>query len=228
VTADGKTVQAVYETLRDEHARNLERFGVELPPLLKRNGEYNLRALQLVFLRQHLGCLVHRDELTGFVRSFVEEASGDQQPRHLKYSGWDVRLAGKARDYWLDGKYVPNGYNGLAQVQTPSPTFLKDILKRAGKLQANDWDSLCAAYDHRCATCGEKVELLERGHKDPSLPDSHENVLPMCGACNNWASNDLVFNDKGRVVALATPRLVRESDKRVQFEIYKWLKTQFK
>ncbi|MFM6891901.1 MAG: hypothetical protein ACKPJ9_19905, partial [Dolichospermum sp.] len=191
---DDNQIREVYETLKSEHKTHLEHHSVTLPPLYKNGAEYNLRGLQLVYLRHHLGALVHRDDLSNFVRSIVAEASADQQPRHLKYMGWDIRLSGKSGDKWLDGKPLPNGFNGLAQVQTPSPDYAKTIAKRVGRANATDWVSLCQAYDNACAMCGKRGVKLEKGHKNPALPDTISNLLPMCGPCNNWVNNDVIID----------------------------------
>ena len=117
-------IEAVYEELIEDHGNNLDRYGVKLPPLLKHDGNYNARALQLVFLKINFKRLVKRDDIANFVKRHSPNASNDQQPRHLKYDGWDVRLSGKARDIWIDGKPVQNGFNGLASVENPSVSFI--------------------------------------------------------------------------------------------------------
>ncbi|UEC01941.1 HNH endonuclease signature motif containing protein [Burkholderia vietnamiensis] len=221
-------VQHYYGLLVVEHQKHLATHGVKLPPLLdERTEKYNNRALQLVYLRIHLRELVSREDITEFVRLFNPDVSGDQQPRHLAYDGWDVRLAGKAKETF-DGNPVPNGFNVLASTEAPKPTFLKTNLKRLGKVKASDWVSLQAAYDHKCATCGEPNEgKLEKGHMHPGKPLEMGNIIPMCGKCNNWAGNRLVFDENGRVIALATPDLVSASDDQVQHEIYRMLDARF-
>lgn len=221
-------IDSLYAELESEHAKHLKKHDVVLPPLRKGELTYNLRALQLVYLYSLVGQLVSKQDLSDFVRSYVGDAATDQQPRHLKYGGWDVRLAGKARDTWIDGNQVPNGFNGLAQILAPSPSHSKNQVKRLGRLAAGDWSELCDAFEGRCAVCGAPTPSPERGHKNPLEPDTLDNLLPMCGACNNWASNDLIFNDQGRVAALATPKLVLNSPKAVQIEILRALKKSFK
>jgi hypothetical protein len=218
----------LYETISREHRRNLDKYGVVLPPLRKTDDEFNLLALQLVWLRKHLGELVRKEDITALVQHFVPDASGDQQPRQLKYKGWDVRCSGKSGDTWSTGDRVPNGHYVLESVKNPSSEFLKKSLKRAGRLAAEDWETLLAVYDHRCGVCKNKARTLEKGHKDPAKPDELDNLMPMCPTCNNWISNNVVVDDEGRVTALANSKLVLKSSTEVQREIYLELKARFK
>ena len=227
-TATAGEIAATYDLLQTEHSRHLLRSGVVLPNLKTAKGTYNCRALQLILLRMNLEELVSREDVSAFVRAWAPNAAADQQSRHLKYAGWDVRLGGKAQDLWLDGTPVPNGYNGLANVLTPHADFGKAPSKRRARLAPGAWAELLDVYQHRCAVCHEEALLLEKGHKDPSLGDSIGNLIPMCGKCNNWASNNVVLGDDGRVVALANEKLVDRSTEAVQFEIFRFLKRKFK
>lgn len=221
-------IEAVYAELVEDHGNNLDRYGVKLPPLLKHDGNYNARALQLVFLKMNFRTLVKRDDIANFVKIHAPNASNDQQPRHLKYDGWDVRLSGKARDIWIDGKPVQNGFNGLASVENPSINFMAQRIKRVARLNPKDWDDLVKSYDNKCAVCGDSSAILEKGHKNPIASDSLSNLIPMCGKCNNWASNDVILDEEGRVCGLATPKLVMSSPEEVRYEIFKQLGRMYK
>lgn len=224
---DSGALMAAYERLAGQHESNLADLGVSLPALQKKNGEYVGSGLQLVYLYLHLGQLCHRDAISEFVRHFSPEASGDQQPRQLKYKGWDIRLGGKSGDKF-NGDRVPNGYNVLASVDHASKVFLQNGLKRAGRLSAQTWKELLVAYGYRCAMCNRKSDVLEKGHMDPAKGDELGNLLPVCGTCNNWASDRVVVGEDGRVRALASPTLVLESSDKVQRDIYLALKRRFK
>lgn len=219
-------IQQIYDSLVKDHKTHLAQYGVKMPRLKTRDG-YNHRALQLVYLRMHFKSLVHKDAISDFVRQFNPGAAGDQQPRHLAYDGWDVRLSGKAKDRFGDHP-VPNGFNVLASVEAPKAAFLRKRLKRLGRVSAGDWTELQAAYDNRCATCGKSCPgKLERGHMDPSEPLEIDNIIPMCGDCNNWAGDKFVFNEDGRIIALASPALVSASASQVQLDIYHLLDHRF-
>jgi len=63
---------------------------------------------------------------------------------------------------------------------------------------------------------------------DPAKGSELGNLLPVCGVCNNWASDRVVVGEDGRVTALASPTLVLESSDAVQHDIYLKLKRRFK
>ncbi|HHK5646335.1 hypothetical protein [Serratia nevei] len=220
-------IENMYATLVSEHSDNLESLGVKLPPLHSKGG-FNRRALQLILLRLRYQELVSKIELTDFVKKFEPNSAGDQQARHLAYDGWDVRCSGKSGDKFK-GKKIQNGYHVLASVEHPATKFMSQRMKRLGRLAATDWQSLQEAYDHRCATCGKQCkEKLEQGHKNPKLSHELSNIIPMCGPCNNWAGDRFIFNDDGRVVALASPAIVLDSPDDVQYQVFLELRRRFK
>lgn len=144
-------------------------------------------------------------------------------------------LSGKSRDilpfdapyYDASGKEVvakrgdglPNGHVMFVSDTVPSPDLAFSLMRRRGTVAAKDWAELVAAYDSRCAVCGQHSSKLEKGHMDPAKPMELENIIPMCSDCNNWASSDLVFDRTGRITALASPRFVRSASVRVKLLI---------
>lgn len=227
IEASVETLEATHAQLEREHAENLREMGVKMPPLRTRAG-FNRRALQLICLRLAYRQLVSKEALAAFVRRFEPDSAGDQQARHLAYDGWDVRCSGKAKDKF-DGQLVPNGHHALASVEHPAKKFLANRLKRLGRAAATDWRSLQEAYGHRCATCGTLAEgKLEMGHKDPRGTSELRNIIPVCGRCNNWAGDRFVFDDGGRVIALASPAMALSADEQVQYGIWLALRDRFK
>jgi len=220
-----KDIQPIYNKLTNIYNKNLAKEGVKMPPLRVNGGKYNNRALQLVYLWRHFQMPVHRDAIATFVRRFNPGASGDQQPRHLAHDGWDVRLSGRSPDEFR-GERVPNGYNVLASTGVKA-AYLKNRTKRLGILSATNWKKLQAAYHHQCGVCGEQPGKLEKGHMDPNKRAELKNIIPLCGNCNNWASDRVVLNKRGRVIALASPALVMASSGSVQLEIFEALRAQF-
>jgi hypothetical protein len=219
-------VEDVYAKLAKEREDNLAPFGVSLPALRGPSG-FNGLALQLALLRIRYRELVSKEELSSFVRQFRPEAASDQQARHLVAKGWDVRCSGKSKDRF-DGKLVPSGFHVLASVEHPASRFMAARVKRLGRMAATDWAGLQEAYGHKCAACGEHSRgKLEKGHKDPALTMDLVNVIPMCGECNNWAGNRFVFDDKGRISALANSTLVMASSANVRYQIYLDLQATF-
>lgn len=222
-----ESLQADYERLHQAHTQFLFRYGVRLP----RPGTQKL--LSLIFLHRHMGGLVSLENLRAFVQQFAPQGSKDKQPRHLKYDGWHIVLGGKSRGTLPEsavyqdrtgvmqmapsGSSVPDGHLMLASDKTPSPDFV--LGKRSGGIDRANWHTLCASYDHRCAVCGQ-ARHLEKGHKDPSKGMTLDNLLPMCGECNNFASDDLVFDDQGRIAALASERFVQTASLATRMRIF--------
>lgn len=220
------SLQPHYDQLEKAHFNHLAKRGVVLP------SNNSQAAVALIYLYINLGRLVALEDLRDFVRSHWQGKSKDLQPRHLKYSGWHILLSGKSGDTLREnaeyqdpirgrqerkaGEKLPNGYLMLVTVSDASPDFL--IKKRRGSIDRSSWDSIKLSYQNRCAVCKEKRDL-EKGHKDPSKEPSPDNILPMCSDCNNWASSDVVLDDAGRVVALASPRFVEKSELSVKILI---------
>lgn len=225
-------LQAEYDALVKSHSLFLEKYGVKLP------GPNNQLALALIFLNRQPGQLVSLEAIRAFIRNYWAGKSEDKQPRHLKYDGWHILLSGKSNDIlphavtFTDtkgrnvsrkmGEKVPNGYLMLVTDKQPSPDFQK--AKRRGSIDRSSWDAVCRSYDYKCAVCKQKALTLEKGHKDPAKGQTLDNTIPMCGECNNWASNDMVFDDTGRILALASTRLVDNSDLSVKLLIFNALK----
>ena len=51
-----------------------------------------------------------------------------------------------------------------------------------------------------------------------------DNSIPQCQVCNGVYQDDYVFNEKGRIIAVASPKPVLKADKEVIEEIKKALK----
>jgi len=215
-------VKTWYNKLCAEYVASLSQYGVVLPKL------GTTKCLWLVYLRKYQGVMVHKDTISSFVESVNPESGKDQQVRHLASDGWYILNRGDRIPESVD--VVPSGYHVLITTDNPKPSFLFKSLTRAGRLAAKNFGQLKAVYGFRCATCGSpegKSNLLEpsmktelqQGHKNPHLSLTINNTIPQCQVCNRVYQDDYVFDDKGRVVALASVRPVLRSDKRVRAEI---------
>src|SRR3989338_6275009 len=129
---------------------------------------------------------------------------------------------------------IQSGYHMLVTTESPKPTFLFKALKRAGRISAKNFDQLKITYDNRCATCGSqegkphlldpsKRTELQQGHMNTHDKLTLENSIPQCQLCNGVYMDDYVFDVKGRVVAVASPKPVLRADKSVKEEIKKAL-----
>lgn len=215
-------LQEAWSQLRDIHADHLQMFGVKMPSTDDYN-KYN-KSIWLAVLYHFENEPVHKDVISDVCQRDNPGAGRDQQVRHLKRDGW--HLTG-------DG-----GFHQLDPFQ-PSPEWITDLNRRTGRLGADTFSDLKRVYGNRCATCGARegqpdprygqdIVELQHGHMDPSRPaDSRENIIPQCQFCNRQYRSDFVFDDKGRVRAVADVGPVKRASKQVQKKIFEWLKSKF-
>ena len=224
-------VHGLYDTLVQEHAEHLSTYGVKMPT------RDSIKALWLIFLRKHLGSLVHKDTISAFVESVKPGSGRDQQVRHLSADGWYVLNRGDKIQN--EDVLVPPGYHVLVTTENPKPNFLYKALKRAGRISAKNFEQLKAVYDFRCATCGSiegkpnlldqnKRTELQQAHLDPAKAPVLGNVIPQCQVCNQAYLDDFVFDEKGRVIAVASARPVRAAQLEVRRAIYEELDREFR
>lgn len=216
-------LQKSWEDLRNIHVQHLEEHEVKIPNVRR----YNERAksIWLAVLHYYKGKNVHKSFITEICQRDNPTLGPDQQVRHLKRDGWHLTNDGR-------GHHLLDPYQ-------PSPEWETDKKRRHGRLKAKDFAGIKEAYEHRCATCGtkegepshrygeDKVKL-QQGHKDPSKsPTDINNIIPQCQFCNQAYRGDYVFDEKGRVSAIADLRPVQKATKSVQRKVYEWLKKQF-
>lgn len=180
-------IEKWWNTLEEEYNTYLKRFKVILP---KKNSS---NALWLVYLRKHEGKQVHKDTISTFVNSVNPKSGKDQQVRHLASKGWYV--LNKGDKILKENAVIPSGYHLLVTTESPKPTFLYKVLKRAGRISAQNFDQLKIVYDNRCATCGSqegkphlldpnKRTQLQQGHMNPHKKLTLDNSIPQCQLCN--------------------------------------------
>jgi len=186
------------------------------------------KELQLIFLYEYIGCLVHKDMVSAFVRKFIPEAALDQQVRHLgsQYNWYVLNRGNRIPDRDIT---VPSGYNYLVSIETPNPKVLAQALKRAGRLAAKNFEELKMAYNYKCATCGieegkkdtrdNTIVSLQQGHMDPRKPLTLDNTIPQCSYCNGTYMDFFRFNEHGRVVAVNNPEILLRSPRDIQDEM---------
>ncbi len=215
-------LQAAWLEVKDIHKEHLAIHGVKLPKV-DHYTESN-KSLWLAVLHCYMDRHVHKDEISEIAQRDIPGCGSDQQVRHLKRDGWSI---GDKR-----GIHKLNPYK-------PSLTFLNTDARKQSRLVAKDFNELKEIYGHRCATCGaregrpdprygeEKVSL-QQGHQDPNKPgDDRGNIIPQCQFCNRSYKNDYVFDDKGRVRAVANVRPVQHAHEDVQRKILDWLLKEF-
>lgn len=225
-------IQQTYDLLADYHGKHLNELGVKLPQLRKSNGDYVLSALTLVYLARGYPDVktVSKSELTQFMRQYVPEINDVQQARHLAAQGGWYILSGTRKD-GQDMNVLPGEYR-LISLEKAYPGF--NSQRRVDLSSPDFWEQLKAAYGYRCACCGSKegepnfnwpdtTTVLQKGHMDPSKALGPGNLIPQCVKCNQPARDFWVFDDKGRVVAVANPQVIDRSSESIQFRIYEKL-----
>lgn len=173
--------------LRSDWKQYLEPHGVKFN--FKESSD-SYKVLNLLY--QHKGVWLTKSQIA---RLIGYTGSDLQTPRHLgKQSGWYVDQDGK-------GSYR------LVTTKEPHPSFAAK--KRLNELNTSDFDVMKAAYNNECATCHApegkphrhehgKV-VLEKGHMDPRLDMSPENIIPQCQYCNKFYGDKHIFDRQGRI-----------------------------
>ena len=147
----------------------------------------------LLFMYKNLGLWLNKKVIA---EEIGYSGSDLQNPRHLaKQAGWNIEQDRK-------GNYR------LVCVKVPHPAFSKK--KRLNELKTTDFEKIKKEYDYRCATCGEKENsihrfeygkvVLEKGHMNPKLDMSAENIIPQCNFCNKFYLDKYIFDKQGRVM----------------------------
>ena len=216
-------LQAAWTDLRAIHTEYLAVHEVVIPSV-----EYYAdrnKAVWLAALWHWRDREVHKDKISAIVRRDVEGAGADQQVRHLKRDGWDIGPG--------TGRHKLNPYE-------PSQEFQNMNARKRRRLAATYFDSIKEAFGNCCATCGAREGQpdrrygrnevkLQQGHRDPNeAGDDMANIIPQCQFCNRSYGNDFVFDDKGRVHAVAGVGPIQRASAAVQQRILEWLEREGK
>ncbi len=202
-----KELKDAFQKLISIHEEYLARHDVKLPKL------GSCKEIWLSMLMHYEGEEVHKDQISAAVYREHPEAGYDQQVRHLKREGWHIEGSGGSRKL---NPYVP------------SPDYANEQARRRGRLAAGDFSQIKVAFGNRCATCGategrpdsrygSDLVVLQEGHQDPREPsDEPDNIIPQCQFCNRSYKGDFVFDNKGRVRAVADVGPVQRAREPVQ------------
>ena len=200
------------------HREYLSKYEVKFP-----KKETN-KEIWLAMLMHYAEQKVYKDEITRAVLRENPEAGHDQQIRHLKRDGWNIE----------GGREKGKGFHILIPYQ-PSQEYMNQQTLKRKKLEVEDFTNLKSLYGNKCATCGCREGQpdprygsarvhLQQGHRDPDIDSTDkENIIPQCQFCNQAYKRDFVFDDKGRVRAVADIGPIQRARKSVQKKIYKWL-----
>jgi len=226
-------IREIYSMISDYYKKFLEKYGVKLPKLTDTKSNYTKDALVLVYLAQDYPDTkkVSKEELTQFIRQYYPNVPDVQQARHLgAQKGWFIAAGGR------DNKDVilARGEYQLISLEKPYPAFHGHRIE-----DTEEWEELKRQYGYRCATCGSKegepnihwpntITRLQKAHMDPSKPLVPGNIIPQCEKCNRADRNNWVYDERGRVIKLANPIVIKRSEKEIRWKVYKILYEEFK
>ena len=229
-------IENAYRIIVSYYNKYLKQFRVILPKLHGAQG-YTKDALTLIYLAQGYPDTrkVSKGELTEFIRGFYPKVNDVQQARHLgAQKGWFIATGGRDnRDVHLErGEYQ------LVTLEKPYPAFHGHRIEEPRAGYVFDWEGLKAQYGYRCVTCGSEegklnlqypntVTRLQKSHKDPNKPLALGNILPQCQKCNRADRNNWVYDERGRVIKLANPIVIKRSEENVRWRVYRLLYEEF-
>lgn len=211
-------LQKAWVELRDIHRQHLAVHDVVIPEA--EHYADRTKAVWLAVLWHFKDRKVHKDEISAVVRRDIPDAAADQQIRHLKRNGWEIGPD--------PGQHQLNPYR-------PSSEWENLNARRRARLGAEDFNDIKDAFGGRCATCGAQEGRpdprygqdnvsLQQGHRDPhQAGDEPRNIIPQCQFCNRSYKDDFVFDESGRVYAVASEAPVRRATRAVQEDVMAWL-----
>ncbi|MDW8417754.1 MAG: hypothetical protein RML92_09420, partial [Bacteroidia bacterium] len=205
-------IQSIWDYLIRYHQTYLQKYGVHLPSLRKRNGTYTKDALTLVYLAQDYPQTkwVSKSELTEFIRRFYPETNDVQNARHLGMQKGFYIVSSRRGNFYPPDKPPPkeSAYL-LVTLEKPHPSFRPE--KRTEEVSEIEFEQIKKEYNYRCATCGSEegkenlrypgqITQLQKAHRNPHKPLTHGNILPQCQLCNRADRNQWIYDERGRVV----------------------------
>lgn len=232
VTLTADQINETYALLRKYHGEHLAQQGVRLPRLKDSQGNYTKDGLTLVYLAYGYPNTraISKAELTEFIRRYYPEVNDVQQARHLgAQHGWFISSGTRQNG---NVRLKPGEYK-LVTLDNCYPGFHD---RRGG--YAGDWEAVKKAYGYRCATCGSKegepsfhwpntITRLQKAHMDPDEPLEEGNMIPQCEKCNRADRNRWVYDQKGRVVKLHDPRVIKSCSLTVRRRVFAILREEF-
>lgn len=227
------SIEQIYGMIHTYHEKYLKVLGVTLPKLYNSKKKFTKDALVLVYLAYNYPETrkVNKTELTNFIRTFYPDVNDVQQARHLgAQKGWWI-VAGGRDNIVLSLK---SGEYQLHTLEQAYPSFKNDHRYA----ETGSWEELKLFYGNRCATCGsqenqpnlhwrETKTKLQMGHMNPKKPLLTGNIIPQCQKCNQADRDRWVYDEKGRVIKVANPNVIKMCDEEVQLAIYKILKAKY-
>jgi predicted restriction endonuclease len=225
-------IKKIYDMLCEYYDKYLRQYGVKLPKLTDKEGNYTKDALVLVYLSHGYPKTksASKGELTQFIRQFYPDVADVQQARHLgAQKGWFIVSGTRGNRHVT----LKSGEYKLITFEKPYPAFKEHRIEETG-----EWKNLKKQYGYGCVTCGSRegnphihwpntITRLQKAHINPNKPLVAGNIIPQCEKCNRADRNNWVYDERGRVIKLANPNVIKRSDKEVRWRVYKILYQEF-
>lgn len=220
----------LWERIVLAHQQNLASKGVKLPSAsfkVRNRPEVTAKAWALIALTALEGKTVSIPTLSEFIKGKIHGWVGTQQVRHLSsQDGWNI---GNKNDIDSNtGVKVRSGWHTLFNLTEPKKSFCACKRNAREFALSVSFEELKALHDNRCYTCGSregepiwghedmKCELT-KGHMDPA--DAATQPIPQCQICNNAKGNRFVYDERGRVVTVASYTAVKKARPEVKRSI---------
>jgi hypothetical protein len=231
-----------YNDAKKMYHLHLEGHGVRsFPQLYGRDGRMTGRGIQIAFAYHYCGKAFDKEHLAQNVRMLVPGAKGDQQFRHYKARGYNIKTSGKSSDRFdrltediygelhAANSKVPSGMYLLVDLIHPHPNYIesKMLTRYRGDFSPSIFRNMCVDYKFCCSMCGKKSSSLEEGHLDPTKPVTAENIRPLCQICNNYIQDKwmcAVHRDgKVRIVAALSVDAIKMSPRTTKVDMMNYL-----
>lgn len=211
----------------------LEKF---FEPLTSQTGfslprEGTMAESTFVFSRENEGKQVSKRQYTEWMNARSHTSTDYQAIRHLPRTyGLNI--------FQKDGNTgtPPGGWQSGMDYYIGDLTQKSHRMKLAGNFYGLDWNACCEAVGHRCEVCfweegtrhplGHIIEL-EKGHRNPSAPDTSENLMIVCQRCNQIQSNKFSCDSAGCPKALTNLDLLRAASEELQKMAWEELNVKF-
>ena len=177
--------------VKDFEGSKAQEKGIKLPRVGTK------KSITLTYLWQHRGEKVEKTTLDNLFVPGID----NQNARHSgRQNGFNILQWGDTfnGEKLKSGIYVFTSFNETHYAWT---------LNRRRMDPNINWDELKLLYGNKCAHCGsvegknydfdkDRIVVLERGHKNPNLPLSIGNIIPLCLYCNRHYQNGVIFNTR--------------------------------
>ena len=186
----------LYAELEQAHKIHLEDKGVKLPKL-RRSDQYTNEALGLIGLYSKMGEQVLKDDLTNFIRQYIDGAMDGQTARHLRrQKGWHI-LSKNGSDIgtedWPQNTFMletvdsahprfPNNFEEVDQaVESTELHSLPELMSQIQQIQKKYEKSLEHPQNIRCTELLQSLNQRWQNLCGPEFTSDGENIFRLDG-----------------------------------------------